>query len=66
MTLSGRVDYLQVLEISARELGVRNHLDLALALLAYLHNVAEVPNATIDLDLVVEELLEGGDVEDLI
>lgn len=56
----------QVLEISARELGVRNNLDLPLALLAYLHDVAEVSNAAIDLDLVVEEFLEGGDVEDLV
>lgn len=45
---------------------MRNNLDLPLALLAYLHNIAEVPDAAIDLDLVVEELFEGGDVEDLV
>lgn len=45
---------------------MRNHLDLPLALLAYLHNIAEIPDTAIDLDLFVEELLEGGDVEDLV
>ena len=58
--------HLQVFEVSPRELGVCNHLDLPLALLAYLHDVAKVSDAAIDLDLVMEELLEGGDVEDLV
>ncbi len=41
-------------------------LDLALALLGDLDGVAEVADAVVDLDLVVQELLEGGDVEDLV
>lgn len=45
---------------------MRDHLDLPLALLAYLHDVAKVSDTAIDLDLVVEELFEGGDVEDLV
>jgi hypothetical protein len=58
--------YVQVLEVAARELLVRNDFDLALALLADLDDVAEVSGAAVDLDLVVQELLEGGDVEDLV
>jgi hypothetical protein len=45
---------------------VRNDLDLALTLLGDLDNVGQVANTAIDLDLVLEELLEGGDVEDLV
>lgn len=56
----------QILEVSARELLVSNDLDLAISLLADLDGVAEVAGAAIDLDAVVEELLEGLDVEDLV
>jgi hypothetical protein len=45
---------------------VCNDLDLALALLGDLDGVAEVSDAAVYLDLVLEELLEGGDVEDLV
>ncbi len=45
---------------------MRNDLDLPVALLGDLHDVAEVADAAVDLDLVVQELLEGGDVEDLV
>jgi len=45
---------------------VRNDLYLSVSLLRYLHNIAEVPNAPVHLDLVVEELLEGGDIEDFV
>jgi hypothetical protein len=45
---------------------VGDDLDLALAGLGDLDVVAEVTNATVDLDLVLEELLEGGGVEDLV
>lgn len=41
-------------------------LDLPFTLLADLNRVAQITHAVIDLDLVVEELLEGGDVEDLV
>lgn len=43
-----------------------NDLDLAVALLGDLDGVTEVAGAAIDLDAVVKELLEGGDVEDLV
>lgn len=41
-------------------------LDLSITNVLNLDLVAEVTNAVIDLDLVLEELLEGGDVEDLV
>ena len=43
-----------------------NDLDLALALLLDNDVVAQVVGAALDLDGVLEELLEGGDVEDLV
>lgn len=43
-----------------------HNLDLAFALLADLDGVAEVSDAAIDLDLLAEELLEGGNVENLV
>ena len=60
------VVYSQVLEISARELCVRNNLDLSIANLGDLDGISEVSNTAINLDLVLKELLEGGDVEDLV
>lgn len=56
----------QVLQVAAGELLVRNDLDLAIALLADLDGVAKVASAALDLDAVVEELLESLDVEDLV
>ena len=41
-------------------------LDLAISLLGDLDVVAEVSGAAINLDAVVEELLEGLDVEDFV
>jgi hypothetical protein len=61
-----RESYSQVLEVSARELGVRNNLDLSITDLGDLDDITEVANTTVDLDLVLKELLEGGDVEDLV
>lgn len=43
-----------------------NDLDLAVALLGDLNGLAEVADATLNLDLLVQELLEGGDIEDLV
>ncbi len=43
-----------------------NDLDLAVALLGDLDGLAEVADAAVDLDLLVQELLEGRDVEDLV
>ena len=45
---------------------MRHNLNLPIANLRDLHNVAEVTDTAIDLDLVLEELLEGGDVEDFV
>jgi hypothetical protein len=45
---------------------VGNDLDLALALLGDLDGVAEVANTAVDLDLLVQELLEGRNIEDLV
>lgn len=41
-------------------------LDLAIARLGDLDVLAKVADTALDLDAVVEELLEGGDVEDLV
>lgn len=56
----------QVLEVAARELVVGNDLNLALALLLDNNVVAEVVGAALDLDALLEELLKGGDVENLV
>lgn len=56
----------QVLEVTTRELVVGNDLDLALTLLLDNNVVTQVVGAALDLDAVLEELLEGSDVEDLV
>lgn len=43
-----------------------NDLNLPLTLLANLNRIAQVTHTVVDLDFVVEELLEGGNVEDLV
>lgn len=58
--------YSQVLEVSPRELGVCGNLNLSIAKILDLHDITEVPDTAVNLDLVLEELLEGGDVEDLV
>jgi hypothetical protein len=45
---------------------VGSDLDLAIPNLLDLDSVTEVANTAVDLDLVLEELLEGADVEDLV
>ena len=45
---------------------MRNNLDLPISLLANLHRIAEVPDTIVDLDLIVQELFESGDIEDLV
>lgn len=45
---------------------MRNDLDLSVADLGDLDDIAEVSDTAVNLDLVLEELLEGGDVEDLV
>lgn len=56
----------QVLEVTTGELGVCDNLDLSISDLGDLDDVAEVLGATLNLDAVLEELLEGVDVEDLV
>lgn len=56
----------QVLQIPTRERDVSNNLNLSIARLGDLNVIAEVTDAALDLDAVVQELLEGGDVEDLV
>ena len=63
---SGQGEDVQVLEVTTRELVVGNNLDLALALLRNLDGLAEVADTALDLDLLVQELLEGRDIEDLV
>lgn len=58
--------YVQVLEVATRELVVGSDLDLALTLLLDDDVVTKVVGAALNLDAVLEELLEGGDVEDLV
>jgi hypothetical protein len=57
---------LQVLDVAAGQVVVGNDLNLALTSLLDLDVVTKVANAAVDLDLVLEELLEGGGVEDLV
>jgi hypothetical protein len=57
---------LQVLEVATREGDVSDNLDLALTNLGDDNVVTEVADTALDLDAVVEELLEGGDIEDLV
>jgi len=45
---------------------VRHDLDLAIASTLDFDLVAEVAGAAFDLDAVVQELLEGGKIEDLV
>jgi len=45
---------------------MRNNLNLSIALLADLDGVAEVTGAAVDLYAVMEELFEGGEVEDFV
>lgn len=56
----------QVLQVATGELVVGGDLDLAVANLLDGDGVAEVADTAVDLDLVLEELLEGGRVEDLV
>ena len=56
----------QVLEVATGELLVCDNLNLALGLLGDGDGVSEVSGATLDLDTLVEELLKGLDVENLV
>ena len=56
----------QVFQVSSRELSVCNDFDLPFTLLANLDRVAQITHAIVDLDLVVQELLKGRNVENLV
>jgi len=56
----------QVLEVATRELLVGNDLDLSIGLLGDGDGIAEVSSAAINLDAVMQELLEGLNVEDFV
>lgn len=43
-----------------------NNLNLSIANLLDLNDIPKVSDTAINLDLILEELLEGGDVEDLV
>lgn len=60
------VSNVQVLQVASGEFLVRDNLDLALALLADDDGLAQVSGAAVNLDAVMEELLEGGKIENLI
>jgi hypothetical protein len=45
---------------------VCDNLNLSLANLGDLDYIAEVSNTSVNLDLILEEFLEGGDVEDFV
>lgn len=57
---------LQVLEVATREGDVSDNLDFALTNLGDDNIVTEVADTALDLDAVVEKLLKGGDIEDLV
>ena len=65
-TKQGPEANVQVLEVTTGKLVVGGDLDLALTLLLDNNVVAEVVGAALNLDAVLEELLEGGDIEDLV
>jgi len=45
---------------------MRNDLNLPIPLLADRNCVAQIANAVVNLDLIMQKFLEGGDVEDLV
>lgn len=57
---------LQVLQVASGERNVGNDNNLSIALLGDLDGLAEVTDTAVDLDLVMKELLESGNVEDLV
>jgi hypothetical protein len=59
-------EYSQVLQISSGEWNVCHNLNLAIANLRDVDGVAEVSNTALDLDLVMQKLFKGGEVEYLV
>jgi hypothetical protein len=62
----GAIINVQVLEVATGEGDVSNNLDLAVTNGVDNDVLAKVADTALDLDAVVEELLEGRDIEDLV
>ena len=45
---------------------MRNDLNLPITLLADLYGIPQIPNTIVDLDLIMQELLEGRDIENFV
>jgi hypothetical protein len=60
------VSNIQVLQVTSGEFLVSYDLDLAITFLADDNCLAQVSGTAVDLDAIVEELLEGGEIEDLV
>ena len=45
---------------------MRDNLNFPISRLTNLYHVAQIPYSIIHLDLVVQKLLEGGDIEDFV
>lgn len=58
--------HLQVLQVSPRERNMANNLDLAISSLRDRDLITQVAGSTLNLDLLVQELLESGQIEDLV
>ena len=57
---------IQVLQVATGERNVSDNLNLAIARLGNQDIVTEVTDTSLDLDAVVQEFLESGDIEDLV
>lgn len=56
----------QIFQVSTAERDVGHHFDLAIPDLGDVDGVPEIANPVVHLDLIVQELLKGGNVEDLV
>lgn len=56
----------QVLQISSRERNMADDLNLPLSTLADRNLITQVPSSSLNLDLIMQKLLECGEVEDFI
>ena len=57
---------LQILQVPPRKLCVRDDLDLSISLLIDNNCVTQISDTVVDLDLVMEEFFEGGNIKDLV
>lgn len=56
----------QVLEVAARQVVVRDNLNLAVARLRDNNGLAEVANTAVNLDAIDKVLFKGGNIKDLV